>query len=101
MDSSEFLFDVEAFKRQSEIEDAFILNHFMEHQNIVEANNTPRRKRKYIKRDHAAANQRLHEDYFANQPVYDDVMFRRRFRMQKHVFLRIVGDLSRSDKYFT
>ncbi|CAL9223140.1 unnamed protein product [Arabidopsis halleri] len=28
-------------------------------------------------------------------------MFRRRFRMRKHVFLRIVEDLSRSDNYFT
>ncbi|CAM8883149.1 unnamed protein product [Rhodiola kirilowii] len=28
-------------------------------------------------------------------------MFRRRYRMQKHVFLRIVGDLSSSDNYFT
>lgn len=28
-------------------------------------------------------------------------MFRRRFRMRKHVLLRIVGDLSRSDDYFT
>lgn len=28
-------------------------------------------------------------------------MFCRRFRMRKHVFLRIVGDLSSSDDYFT
>ncbi|CAM8906118.1 unnamed protein product [Rhodiola kirilowii] len=28
-------------------------------------------------------------------------MFRRRYRMQKHVFLRIVGDLSSRDNYFT
>ncbi|CAM8943131.1 unnamed protein product [Rhodiola kirilowii] len=28
-------------------------------------------------------------------------MFRRRFRMQKQVFLRIVGDMSSSDNYFT
>ena len=28
-------------------------------------------------------------------------MFRRRYQMQKHVFLRIVGDLSSSDNYFT
>ena len=28
-------------------------------------------------------------------------MFRRRFRMRKHVFLWIVGDLSSSENYFT
>ena len=59
------------------------------------------RSRKYLKRDHAAANQRLIDDYFANEPTYDDAMFRRRYQMQKHVFLRIVGDLSSSDNYFT
>jgi len=59
------------------------------------------RTRKYFNRDHAAANQRLIDDYFANEPTYDDAMFRRRYRMQKHVFLQIVGDLSSSDNYFT
>ncbi|CAJ2673176.1 unnamed protein product [Trifolium pratense] len=57
--------------------------------------------RKYVNRDHPAANQRLIDDYFANEPTYDDAMFRRRYRMQKHLFLRIVGDLSSSDNYFT
>ena len=28
-------------------------------------------------------------------------MFRRQYRMQKYAFLRIVGDLSSSDNYFT
>jgi len=28
-------------------------------------------------------------------------MFRRWYRMQKHIFLRIVGDRSSSDNYFT
>ena len=43
----------------------------------------------------------LIDDYFANQPTYDDAIFRRRFRMRKQVFLRIVGELSSSDNYFT
>ncbi|XP_013585405.1 PREDICTED: uncharacterized protein LOC106294396 [Brassica oleracea var. oleracea] len=59
------------------------------------------KRRRYFKRDHAAANQRLVDDYFSNQPTYDDAMYRRRFRMRKHVFLWIVGDLSSSDDYFT
>ncbi|XP_058783265.1 uncharacterized protein LOC131657937 [Vicia villosa] len=57
--------------------------------------------RKYLNRDHAAANQRLIDNYFANEPTYNDAMFRRRYRMKKNVFLRIVGDLSSSDNYFT
>ncbi|XP_020272553.1 uncharacterized protein LOC109847733 [Asparagus officinalis] len=101
MDPSEFPFDIEAYKRQSEIEERYIVNRFRERRNKIEEDYAPRSKRKYFKRDHAAANQRLIDDYFANQPTYDDAMFRRRFRMQKHVFLRIVGDLSSSDNYFT
>ena len=46
-------------------------------------------------------NQRLIDDYFAIQPTYDEQMFRRRFQMRKHIFLRIVGDLSSIDNYFT
>ncbi|KAL9672851.1 hypothetical protein QQ045_029104 [Rhodiola kirilowii] len=67
----------------------------------IEEDYAPRNKRRYFKRDHVSANQRLIGDYFANEPTYDDAMFRRRFRMRKHVFLRIVGDLSSIDNYFT
>lgn len=42
-------------------------------------------------------NQRLIDDYLANEPTNDDAIFRRQFRMRKHVFLRIVGDLLSSD----
>ncbi|XP_013617071.1 PREDICTED: uncharacterized protein LOC106323507 [Brassica oleracea var. oleracea] len=101
MDPSELLFDIEAYKRQSEIEERYILNQFRERRKKIEEDYPPRSKRRYHKRDHAAANQRLIDDYFSNQPTYDDTMFRRRFRMRKHVFLRIVEDLSRSDDYFT
>ncbi|XP_058722214.1 uncharacterized protein LOC131620313 [Vicia villosa] len=68
--------------------------------NKISEDNAPR-SRKYLNRDHAAANQRLIDDYFANEPTYGDAMFRRRYRMKKNVFLRIVGDLSSSDNYFT
>ncbi|XP_019099475.1 PREDICTED: uncharacterized protein LOC104777938 [Camelina sativa] len=101
MDPSKFPFDIEAYKRQSEIEDRYILNYFSERRKKIEEDFPPRMKRRYFKRDHVAANQRLVDDYFANAPTYDDTMFRRRFRMRKHVFLRIVGDLSNSDDYFT
>ncbi|KAK2434912.1 hypothetical protein QL285_020015 [Trifolium repens] len=75
-------------------------NRFREHRKKILEAYAPR-TRKYINRDHAAANQRLIDDYFATEPTYDDAMFCRRYRMQKHVFLRIVGDLSSSDNYFT
>ena len=48
----------------------------------------------------------LMEEWHAlrDQPCYGSQVggsIRRRYRMQKHVFLRIVGDLSSSDNYFT
>lgn len=59
-----------------------------------------KKKRKFIERDREAANDRLIEDYFSDQPLYEDIQFRRRFRMRKHVFLRIVNTLSEHDTFF-
>ncbi|XP_050891321.1 uncharacterized protein LOC127096826 [Lathyrus oleraceus] len=50
MDPSEFPFDIEAYKRQSEIEERYIVNRFRERQNQIGEGNTPRVKRKYLKR---------------------------------------------------
>ncbi|XP_057435838.1 uncharacterized protein LOC130728393 [Lotus japonicus] len=96
----ELLKKLSPYLQNSEFEEAFIRNQVREHQNKLLEDRAPR-SRKYVRRDHAAANRRLIEDYFANEPTYDDTMFRRRYRMQKHVFLRIVADLSSSDNYFT
>jgi len=93
-------FDIEAYKQKRDIEDTYIVNRFIQRRKKIEEDSASC-SRKYLNRDHAAANQRLIDDYFANEPTYDDAMFRRRYRMQKHVFLRIVGDLSSSDNYFT
>ncbi|CAK8573544.1 unnamed protein product [Lathyrus sativus] len=43
---------------------------------------------------------RLFNDYFSENLGYTDVQFRRRFRMHKHVFLRIVDALGNHDEYF-
>jgi hypothetical protein len=57
--------------------------------------------RKRILRDHAGAHQRLVEDYFAEQPLYPDSMFRTRFRMNRDLFVRIVNALGQWSPYFT
>ncbi|KAL1223384.1 hypothetical protein V5N11_003447 [Cardamine amara subsp. amara] len=93
MNPSQFPFDIEAYKKQSQIEEKYILNHFKERRQKIEEGRASSSKRRYFNRDHVAANQRLIDDYFSNQPTYDDAMFRRRFRMRKHVFLWIVRDL--------
>ncbi|CAM8886269.1 unnamed protein product [Rhodiola kirilowii] len=56
--------------------------------------------KRVIDRDREAGHERLENDYFSPNPVYPAETFRRRYRMGKHVFLRIVDALSHYDPYF-
>lgn len=100
MDPSEFPFDIEAYKKQCEIEERYIVNRSRECRKNIEEEHASRIKRKYFKRDHVASNQKLIDDYFANQPTYDEAIFPRQFRMRKHIFFQIFEDLSSSDNNF-
>ena len=53
-----------------------------------------------INRDRENADHRLFYDYFAESPRYNDQMFRRRFRMSRNLFLRIVDKVEARDNYF-
>jgi hypothetical protein len=64
-------------------------------------NNTrPRQRRRVINRGREEGHTRLFNDYFSENPIYTDDQFRRRFRMRRHVFLRIVEALGNHDEYF-
>ncbi|XP_071687238.1 protein ALP1-like [Rutidosis leptorrhynchoides] len=52
------------------------------------------RTRVYIPRDRESAADRLFNDYFADSPVYPENKFKRRFRMSRQLFLRIVEGIS-------
>lgn len=56
--------------------------------------------RRVIDRDSESGYQRLLNDYFVENPVYGEKEFRRRFRMRKNVFLRIVEAITEHDPYF-
>ena len=56
--------------------------------------------RKFVQYDRLAAYERLVADYFVDQPVYDVVYFRRRFRMRKELFLHIVDSITLFNPYF-
>jgi len=43
---------------------------------------------------------RLFNEYFSPDPIYIKTQFRRRFRMQRHVFLRVIEALDNQDEYF-
>ncbi|XP_074283998.1 uncharacterized protein LOC141608555 [Silene latifolia] len=56
--------------------------------------------RTYIPRDRENGAFRLYRDYFAPEPVYPEQIFRRRFRMRRELFLRIVEGLGNHTNYF-
>lgn len=53
-----------------------------------------------IDRNHLVAHDRLWKDYFSGSPTYNDEQFRRRFRMSKALFNRILDDIIGHDAYF-
>jgi len=64
-------------------------------------NNTGRIQiRRVINRSREEGHTRLFNDYFSKNPVYTEDQFRRRFRMRKNVFLRIVEALGNHNDYF-
>jgi hypothetical protein len=56
--------------------------------------------REVVYRGIHAGNLRIVVDYFADVPVYNDKIFRRRFRMSRNLFLRIVNGVEAHDDYF-
>ncbi|XP_018510902.2 uncharacterized protein LOC103846225 [Brassica rapa] len=63
-----------------------------------EANKPTRRT--YIERDRELGHSQLWNNYFKENPTYPPELFRRRFRMNKPLFLRIVERLSSEVPYF-
>lgn len=51
--------------------------------------------------DAEAGHALLFQDYFAENPVYPEKMFLRRFRMSRGLFLHIMEKLAENDVYFT
>ena len=59
-----------------------------------------RKKRLYIERNREEDNERLRNDYFSETPTYPSNYFRRRFRMNKPLFMHIVDRLSNKVDFF-
>nr|XP_043638348.1 uncharacterized protein LOC122609363 [Erigeron canadensis] len=57
-------------------------------------------RRVSVDRDRIEAHARLMRNYFADEPRYNARLFRKRFRMTKNLFERIVGDLEPRYPYF-
>ena len=50
------------------------------------------RARTYYQRDREGAHARLYQNYFSDNPTWGATVFRRRFRMRKELFLRIMQE---------
>uniref|UniRef100_A0A0D3AT07 DDE Tnp4 domain-containing protein n=1 Tax=Brassica oleracea var. oleracea TaxID=109376 RepID=A0A0D3AT07_BRAOL len=59
-----------------------------------------RKQRIYMERHREDGHQMLWNDYFCKTPTYNVQLFRRRFRMNKSLFLRIVNRLTTNIPYF-
>ena len=55
----------------------------------------------YVNRPREEAHQQLVRDYFCDNPLYRTKKFRRRFRMRRPLFLRIINALGEWSPYFT
>ncbi|XP_023633686.1 uncharacterized protein LOC111829242 [Capsella rubella] len=60
----------------------------------------PKKKRVYIERHREEGHIRLWNDYFGENATFPPPLFRRRFRMNKHLFIRIVDRLSNEMPFF-
>ena len=112
--SSEEDFDltsaIEAQSQAIQVQQAALLNVYANN-NLLMAyhmNNEANQRRqkgsvpghRVIYRGREDADHRLWVDYFADNPRYNDAMFRRRFRMSRSLFLRIVNAIESHDNYF-
>ncbi|WZZ85477.1 hypothetical protein YC2023_114056 [Brassica napus] len=83
--------------------DQFFDQHFenllMRNENRQEASRS-KKKRAYIERQREQGHLQLWNDYFSKDATYPSHMFRRRFRMNKGLFMHIVDRLSAEVPYF-
>ena len=71
-----------------------------ERQNSQGTGSGDRISRQYLYRDRVSGNTRLLNDYFVENPVYDETLFRRRFRLSRPLFLQILHTLQQHNNYF-
>ncbi|GJU00256.1 putative nuclease HARBI1 [Tanacetum coccineum] len=68
--------------------------------NLFIQDQTSRARRAYRDREREQGEALLMADYFVDNPTFDEVIFRRRFRMRKHLFVCIVDAVTANNAYF-
>uniref|UniRef100_A0A0D3BNF9 Uncharacterized protein n=1 Tax=Brassica oleracea var. oleracea TaxID=109376 RepID=A0A0D3BNF9_BRAOL len=67
---------------------------------IVQSQTNKQRRHAYIEQNREAGHDRLWNDYFSEDYTFSTQLFRRRFRMNKELFMRIVDGLSENVPFF-
>ncbi|XP_065866559.1 uncharacterized protein [Euphorbia lathyris] len=57
-------------------------------------------RHRVIYRNREVTDRKLHMDYFNEEPVFNEEYFRRRFRMSRSLFLRVINAVKDHDGYF-
>ncbi|XP_024012910.1 uncharacterized protein LOC112087132 [Eutrema salsugineum] len=82
------------------------IDEYLDHQEYVHRLRTTARgnqfkeKRDFIERNWEEGHIRLWNDYFSEEAIFPDYLFRRRFRMNKSLFMKIIDRLNNEVRYF-
>ncbi|XP_024016122.1 uncharacterized protein LOC112089284 [Eutrema salsugineum] len=76
------------------------MDHLFDTLSEIQAPPKPKKKRAFIERERELGHQQLWNDYFSEDCTYPLHVFRRRFRMNKPLFMHIVDRLSEEVSYF-
>ncbi|KAI5343792.1 hypothetical protein L3X38_011668 [Prunus dulcis] len=91
--------EVNELQRQVD-EQVLIAVALQEEENQGRRHNSQAGRRRNVKRHRHSRSKNLLEDYFIPTSLYSDVDFRRRFRMQPHLFNKVMHDICNYDAYF-
>uniref|UniRef100_A0A0D3AMY6 Nuclease HARBI1 n=1 Tax=Brassica oleracea var. oleracea TaxID=109376 RepID=A0A0D3AMY6_BRAOL len=92
-------FDDEMDEKSDQIFDQQFENLLIHHENRQGASRS-KKKRAYIKRQREQGHMQLWNDYFSEDATYPSHIFRRRFRINKPLFMRTVDRLAAEIPYF-
>ncbi|XP_002439253.2 uncharacterized protein LOC8075096 [Sorghum bicolor] len=99
------LYSMDDYLQEREILDDLAIQLVSEMQSavvdVIQGGRSQSGPRRYVDRPRERANQQLMDDYFSPNPVFNETQFRRRFRMRRPLFEKIVEALSGWSEYFT
>ncbi|XP_052621039.1 uncharacterized protein LOC111904210 [Lactuca sativa] len=99
MDSTKHIEFLKAFDSDDDVEFVDTFFNVVQHIHDEESSNAAR-TRAVVNRDRQAAHDLLVRDYFADNCLYNDDSFERRFRLNKAIFLRISNALESRYDFF-